>query len=413
MATRDFEQSFGDEDGRTLAQLIALMLVIAGSSYLPKEFRWLVSLPVAWMDVLIVMSFLAVISWGIYRCRSASRNVIGILVLSIIILFVCLKTPALSISLARIARQITGQSLQTASSLDFNWLGFSYVAFRLLHTLRDHRSGRLPSMGLQPFLLYVFFFPALSAGPIDKVERFLNNLSNQRDGIEWEQWRTGAKRIISGLIKKFVVADSFALIALNATHVDLVQSRVWLWLLLYAYSLRIYFDFSGYTDIAIGIGMLSGIHLPENFESPYLQTDLGAFWNRWHITLAQWFRSYVFNPLSRTLRQSAIARYPWLIILISQFTTMVLIGLWHGVTWNFAVWGAWHAMGLFIHNRWTDLQRKKNILGKGGGVIAQGRAIVSAFLTFNFVSLGWVWFSTPDIQIAWSTFLKLMGASLG
>lgn len=412
IVTRDTERALERADLKVLSQLILLVVMIAASSYLPKEIRWFVSLPVDWLDLLAFWIAFSVVSLGLWRANKSTRRINGLLVLFIIVLFVGLKTPSIDIVLARFARLFTGQSLEVASGLDLNWLGFSYISFRLLHILRDHRSGRLPNMGLKAFLLFVFFFPALSAGPIDRVERFLTDLVADRKISLWDQWRSGAERIIVGLVKKFVLADSLALIALSATNLDLIQSRAWLWILLYGYSFRIYLDFSGYTDIAIGIGTLSGIHLPENFHRPYLQPDLGAFWNRWHVTLAQWFRAYVFNPLTRTLRQGALARYPWMIILVGQIATMVLIGLWHGVTWNFAVWGAWHAVGLFVHNRWVDFQRRKKIAGWGGEAFNQGRAMVGAFLTFNYVSLGWVWFSTPNVQLAWSTFLKLMGGRL-
>ena len=412
-ATRNIDLSMDRKNVQTLSQLIGLVTVIAVSSYLPQEVRWFTSLPLAWTDVLIFILALTAVAWGILVWRKRSRKVDGLLVVFIIALFVGLKTPSLSIKLARVARQISGQSLDLASALDLNWLGFSYIAFRLLHVLRDYRSRRLPELNLREFMLYVFFFPALSAGPIDRVERFIKDLSADRESTLWDQWHSGATRVVMGLFKKFIVADSLALIALRYTHVDLVESRGWLWLLLYAYSFRIYFDFGGYTDIAIGIGMLSGIQLPENFQRPYLQTDLGAFWNRWHITLAQWFRAYIFNPLTRMLRQGILKHYSWMIILIAQLVTMVLIGLWHGVTWNFVAWGAWHALGLFIHNRWIDIQRRTNLAEWGGSVASIGRAVAGAFLTFNFVSLGWVWFSTPNMQVAWSTFLKLLGGRLG
>ena len=134
-----------------------------------------------------------------------------------------------------------------------------------------------------------------------------------------------------------------------------VKGAGWMWLFLYAYSFRIYFDFSGYTDIAIGMGRLLGVRLPENFAAPYLKSNIALFWNSWHMTLTQWFRSYVFNPLTRGLRSASTPPPMWLIILVTQASTMVLIGLWHGITWSFAAWGMWHALGLFIHNRWVSL----------------------------------------------------------
>jgi alginate O-acetyltransferase complex protein AlgI len=413
LVTQDRLHDLGREGLETLVLLCAIVIAMAASSYLPRDLRWFVSLPVNWIDVLGFLLFIMFVAWGIRRVKKHTRKIDGILLVVIVTLFVGLKTPAITFELARFARKITGQSVDLANILDLNWIGFSYISFRLLHVLRDYRSGRLPEMGLQDFLLYVFFYPALSSGPIDRIERFRKDLHQDRAVSLWDQWQQGSARIVLGLFKKFVLADSLALIALNATHINLVQSVSWLWILLYAYSLQIFLDFSGYTDIAIGIGVLSGIRLPENFNHPYLQTDIGAFWNRWHITLAQWFRAYVFNPLTRALRKGSFARYSWFIILIGQMTTMVLIGLWHGVTWNFIVWGAWHGLGLFIHNRWTDFQRRRKIDMLGGKVFLRARALIGGFLTFNFVSLGWIWFSTPDMQSAWVAFLLLIGGSVG
>ena len=142
-----------------------------------------------------------------------------------------------------------------------------------------------------------------------------------------------------------------------------------------------------------------GINLPENFNSPYLKPNLTLFWNSWHMTLTQWFRSYFFFPLQRGNWASRIRMTPWLLILILQVSTMVLIGLWHGVALNFVLWGDWHGTGLFIHNRWkaragavfstwAESPFRKNILGAGG-----------IFLTFHYVTLGWIFFALPADQI--------------
>jgi D-alanyl-lipoteichoic acid acyltransferase DltB (MBOAT superfamily) len=413
IATQDHNSQLTKENLRSLGLLAASLTIVIISSYLPKEYRYFVSLPVNLIDGFGSLIFIAIVAWGIWRIKRLNRQIDIVLILLIIGIFLGLKAPNITREIARAARQVTGQSPDLASALDLNWLGFSYIAFRLLHVLRDYQNGRLPLMGFRAFLLYVLFFPALSAGPIDRVERFLKDLLDDKEISVWVQLRFGGSRIVRGLFKKFVLADSLSLIALNATHIEFVQTRFWLWILLYLYSFRIYFDFSGYTDIAIGIGSLSGIQLPENFKQPYLQSDIGAFWNRWHITLAQWFRAYVFNPLTRSMRQRSIAKSPWLIILIGQLVTMILIGLWHGITWNFFVWGLWHALGLFIHNRWMEYQRGRQLPNSRGTVITRTRTALSWLLTFNFVSVGWVWFSSPDMQTAWSAFVKLMGGSLG
>jgi alginate O-acetyltransferase complex protein AlgI len=179
--------------------------------------------------------------------------------------------------------------------------------------------------------------------------------------------------------------------------------------LLYAFALRIYFDFAGYTDIALGLGALLGIRLPENFNSPYLKTNLTAFWNSWHITLAQWFRSYFFNPFTRALRANRRKLPTWTIILIGQICTMVLIGLWHGFTLNFIVWGVWHALGLFIHNRWSEWARPHASILEKRPRTRQVLSVGGWFITFNYVSLGWVWFALPSLADSMLVFHKLFG----
>ena len=212
-----------------------------------------------------------------------------------------------------------------------------------------------------------------------------------------------------GIFKKFALADGLALLALSGQNAMQVDSGLWAWALLYAYALRIYLDFSGYTDIAIGMGYLMGFKIPENFDQPYLKQSLTSFWNSWHITLAQWFRAYFFYPVTRALRTRFQAFPPWGIILIGQIVTMVLIGLWHGITWNFAIWGAWHGIGLFINNRWSEWTRPrmenletrpwlKRLLGVSGWL-----------LTFHYVTLGWVWFALPTPASSWKVFLQLFG----
>jgi len=208
------------------------------------------------------------------------------------------------------------------------------------------------------------------------------------------------------LFKKFVIADGLAWIALNDVFAANVHSAGWLWVLLYAYSLRIYFDFSGYTDIAIGLGRLLGARLPENFDAPYLKPNLTQFWNAWHITLTQWFRSYFFNPLTRAMRSAKRPAPQWLMILFAQVATMALIGLWHGVTTGFLLWGLWHGLGLFVHNRWSDWMKTRQINWSASFVKYSG-----VFVTFHYVTLGWLFFLLPDPALAWDVLLKLLGVA--
>jgi D-alanyl-lipoteichoic acid acyltransferase DltB (MBOAT superfamily) len=241
--------------------------------------------------------------------EARGRLASGMIVL-LLVVFLVLKSPILARWSSAGLRLAGGQEPALAAALDLAWVGFSFLAFRLIHVLRDYQSGRLPAYGLSEFVSYALFYPAYLAGPIDRIQRFTADLrqatsptANQGD-TRLADLLDGGQRILVGLVKKFVVADSLALIALNAQNAAQVSSPVWAWLLLYAYGLRIYFDFAGYTDIALGLARWLHIKLPENFDRPYLKLNLTAFWNSWHMTLAGWFRAYVFNPLTRALRQS-------------------------------------------------------------------------------------------------------------
>ena len=318
-------------------------------------------------------------------------------VLIIIAAFIVIKLPALNTI-------IVGQ-ISTSSKETFTWLGFSYFAFRILHTLRDRQNGKLISASLSEYMIYVTFFPAFMAGPIDRINRFLGDLRQPRPLTD-KLWTQAGVRFFGGLFKKFVIADALARFALNPSIAPQISSTETFWLSLYAYTFQIYFDFSGYTDIAIGIAYLLGIKLPENFDRPYLKPNLTQFWNAWHITLTQWFRAYFFNPLQRFFRTRVKAMPIWALILLLQITTMVLIGLWHGMIPNFILWGIWHGFGLFIHNRWKAQMGAKISPWLNTPKKQQIASLFGILLTFHYVTLGWIFFVLPMEQIPAA--LKLM-----
>jgi D-alanyl-lipoteichoic acid acyltransferase DltB (MBOAT superfamily) len=333
--------------------------------------------------------------------------VLSAAVVFLIAILVVLKTPAFSLQVSLFVRDLTHRPTENAAFTDLRWLGFSYLAFRLIHVLRDRQAGRLPELSLAEFATYVVFFPALAAGPIDRAERFAQDLRTEFV-LTQDETLVAGQRLAIGLFKKFAIADTLAAIALNDLLATQVHGAVWMWLIVYAYTFQIYFDFSGYTDIAIGIARLAGIKLPENFAAPYLKTNITQFWNSWHMTLTQWIRNYFFNPFNRWMRR--FRNMPaWMMILIGQVATMLLIGLWHGITVNFILWGLWHGVGLFVQNRWSDylrrcypgLQQNKRLqpLLQIGGVL----------VTFHFVALGWVLFALSTPALSWQVFLKLFG----
>jgi D-alanyl-lipoteichoic acid acyltransferase DltB (MBOAT superfamily) len=253
----------------------------------------------------------------------------------------------------------------------------------------------------------VVFFPSLAAGPIDRAERFAQDLRKDF-ALTQDETLVAGQRIAIGLFKKFVIADTLALIALNDLLATQVRTAGWMWVIVYAYAFQIYFDFSGYTDIAIGIARLAGIQLPENFAAPYLKPNLTQFWNSWHMTLTQWIRNYFFNPFNRWMRRSKNIPV-WTMILLGQMATMAMIGLWHGVTLNFVLWGLWHGLGLFLHNRWSDFIRTRYPDLQQNSRLQSVLQISGIVLTFHFVALGWVFFALSEPARSWQVFLKLFG----
>lgn len=337
----------------------------------------------------------------------------SVLLILLLVIFASLKTPRVTTLTSAAIRTLSGQSVEMAGPTDLAWLGYSFLAFRLIHVLRDEQMGKLNPLTFQDLAAYALFFPTWVAGPIDRIQRWNgdaahlateNNRATRTDNLA-----AGGQRLLLGVFKKFVLADSLAVIALNSTNATQTSSPMWMWVLLMGYTFRIYLDFSGYTDVAIGLGRLIGFHLPENFDRPYLKTNLTAFWNSWHITLAQWFRAYVFNPLTRRLRLGPPRLPTWMTIWIGQVSVMGLIGLWHGMTWNFLIWGLWHGMGLFVHNRWSDWLRPRSARLDESPRLHAALRVGGWALTFLFVSLGWVWFALPDPAAAIHVFATLVG----
>lgn len=405
--TNDLKDFKWGDTWKTGCVILVVILLFAGSRYIgPLSFLITSQPPLIYQILLAVLVIF--IAGGLATKLPKSINSYWIILL--ILIFLAIKTPYFAKSISFTLRNLNQQSTELASSMDIGWLGFSYIAFRIIHTIRDRQAGKLPKVDLAEYINFVIFFPALTAGPIDRLDKFIGSLRVPLDD-RFEIVGVGGKRIILGLFKKFVIADTLSFIALNSTNALQIHWAGWMWVSLYAYAFQIFFDFSGYTDIAIGMGRLLGFKLPENFSSPYLKPNLTQFWNNWHITLTQWFRAYYFNPLTRSLRSGKRVWSIPAIIFVTQMSTMILIGLWHGVSTNFVLWGAWHGLGLFIHNRWTGLfniriqnwatTSLKKILINGSGIL----------ITFNYVAIGWIFFVLPDPVMAWQVIIKLFGGA--
>jgi len=390
----------------TLFILAIIVLILGLSRYVGFSLPLTASRPPQIAQIIILLIVVSVMCLLIGRFTKPGKGVLTAAIVCLIILFAFLKTPALAVRISMWLRSLNHQAINMALAQDLRWLGFSYIAFRLLHTIRDRQSGRLPAVSLSEYVIYIIFFPTLTAGPIDRIEHFISDLRRPLALTPNDLGEAG-KRLVMGLFKKFAIADALSIIALNPTNALQVHTAGWSWVLLYTYAFQIYFDFSGYTDIAIGLGLLLGIHLPENFKAPYLKPNLTQFWNNWHMTLTQWFRAYFFNPVTRALRSRWKKLPVPVIIFITQVATMVLIGLWHGVTWNFLLWGLWHGLGLFIHNRWSELTKEHFArLDLHWQKILNGAGVL---LTFNYVALGWVFFALPEPSISLHFLRTLIG----
>jgi len=392
-----FSKGFSKEDYRTFILIFGLPIIfflirltgITGINFIsgsPQLF-----------SLLLVQSLIVILLIVSIRFAFIKNIFPGFLLILLFVLLISLKSQALAEQLSSILRRLSGQSTSMASSFDISWVGFSYFAFRLIHMLVDRKRINNTGTSLMDFVTFLVFFPAFTAGPIDRYEYFSAELNRSEEKDLNSDFLEGITRIFTGLFQKFILADSLALIALNSNSATTINKPTWLWINLYAYAFRIFFDFSGYTQIAIGIARIAGVNLPENFKRPYLSKNITLFWNSWHITLTQWFRTYYFNPVTRFIRSNYKKVTPVLIIFFSQISTMVLIGLWHGISWNFVIWGFWNGLGLFIHNRWSEKIKPKLSFLKDKPLIFP-YTLVSVFFTFHYVVLGWVWFAMPTVN---------------
>jgi alginate O-acetyltransferase complex protein AlgI len=277
-------------------------------------------------------------------------------------------------------------------------LGISFFAFEFVHYLVDVRRGHEPMRRPHEFMLFSIFFPSLVAGPIKRYEDFLPKLHRGLEEVSVVDVAEGFQRIGIGLVKKMVLADNLTLIikSYEGRMATLRTGEAWtLFVLLGA---RILLDFSGYSDIAIGLARLMGIALPENFNFPYLARNIRDFWQRWHISLSSWIRDYVYIPLGGSRHGPARK-------LFNGIAAFALCGAWHGPAWHFILWGLWHGSGLAISSTYATWLGP---LGQPLQTLFTKVPLVSWALTMLFVGLGWLLFFYEPTR-AWSLAARLVG----
>ena len=274
-------------------------------------------------------------------------------------------------------------------------LGISFFTFRLLSYIIDiYRGKGQPTDDIIAFGTYVAFFPCILSGPIDRPA-FIKQLQAKRE-FSYDQAVDGCRQILWGLFKKFAVADSCA-IYVDQVWGDIAhQSGSTLALAAILYSFQMYADFSGYSDMAIGVGKLIGFKIADNFKTPFFALNISDYWRRWHISLTSWLTDYVFMPLNIKFRDW----YHWGMIL-AIIINMVLVGLWHGANWTFAVFGLYHGL-LFIPLILSGSFMKKSRLQTNRLGLPVLKDFGRMALTFTLVTIGLILFRAPSISAAWN-----------
>ena len=274
-------------------------------------------------------------------------------------------------------------------------IGISFFTFQALSYVIDVGKGAAPAQKRwDQFALYVALFPQLIAGPIVRYRDIALQL--ERRSHSWFRVSQGMMRFAYGLVKKVIIADSIAQVANAAFEPGVALSPSAAWLGLIAYTIQLYFDFSGYSDMAIGLGRLFGFDLPENFRRPYSATSISDFWRRWHLTLSQWIRDYLYIPLGGS-RQGSAKGYRNLAI------AFLFTGLWHGANWTFIIWGIYHGFWVMVE-RWLGLAKVPD-----NGI----KIILRRTITLLIVIAGWVLFRSETWVDAVTYYQALGGINNG
>ena len=260
-------------------------------------------------------------------------------------------------------------------------LAISFYTFQQIAYLVDSYRGETKEYDFLTYALFVTFFPQLIAGPIVHHSEMMPQFTKKENKI-FNHFNIALGLFIfsMGLFKKVVIADTFAMWATKGFDVAPTLNMIEAWITSLSYTFQLYFDFSGYTDMAIGAALLFNIKLPNNFFSPYKATNIQDFWRRWHITLSRFLKDYIYIPLGGN-RKGEIRTYT------NLFTTFVLGGIWHGAGWTFVLWGILHGLALILHRAWQKLGFKMY-------------SVFAWFITFNFINIAWVFFRATNFESA-------------
>lgn len=265
-------------------------------------------------------------------------------------------------------------------------LGISFYTFSAISYIVDVKRGKAEVRTLKDVALYMAFFPKITSGPIQKCGDFFQQIESERI-VGWNTFSPGVQIFVFGLFKKIVLADRLSVFVNQVYETPMAFGSLTVFGAAVAYSLQIYFDFSGYSDMAIGVAKILGIDLPRNFNLPYLSHNVTELWKRWHITLSSWLQEYLYISLGGN-RKGKIRTYENLIM------TMVIGGIWHGANWTYVMWGLLHGVALAVHKGWMELTgsktRKQSLFS----------SVVSMLVTFLFTTICWIFFRAESIEKA-------------
>lgn len=289
-------------------------------------------------------------------------------------------------------------------------LGISYIMFRHIQFIVDSYKQKINSFNLIDYINFLLFFPNFLAGPIDVYNNFTRWSNKENGKLKKALILPGLGRILIGFIKKyFLVPFIYAYAVSYEPLAESMGQTPGILMSLVVYSVYIYLDFSGYSDIAIGSGYIMGIRTPENFNSPYLTTNIADFWRRWHITFSDFLRELIFKPIVKGISSWRIKPPRLIISIIGYILTFFICGIWHGDTVNFVYWGLWHGVGLAVYKAWSLSTLHTKLHSASDKKFYSILITTSGFLiTFSFVSFGWMFFhySGSDLTLVFDLLFK-------
>jgi D-alanyl-lipoteichoic acid acyltransferase DltB (MBOAT superfamily) len=284
-------------------------------------------------------------------------------------------------------------------------LGLSFQLFMGISYLLEIRRANIQAeRNPLNVALYLMFFPIAVAGPIERPQHLIPQF-DELHRFEYTRVVSGLRRVLWGFFKKIVLADNLIVIVNAAYQAPDAQNGLSMLLATFLFAFQLYFDFSGYSDIAIGCARILGFKVSENFNHPYTATSVTDFWRRWHISLSSWLRDYLFMPLSVKWRNAGKAGMH-----LALFLTFVICGLWHGASFTFIIWGALHGLIMIAESFFLPVKKKKKTTPGFGNMLKKG---VSMLYTFSMLMLTWVFFRSADVPQALHILKKILMESPG